>query len=645
MTISKDRIEKFQAGGGFMSFQPIPMTPPAPMQPVQTGPAQVDDNSGRILDDETFKSLLGKGVTNDVMQYQDQLQQASREYSRMTDIERNTARGLRLRSTLKGDIGTLTGLMRSREQFDTARDTATKNGSLGELAVTPRGMLVKDMTNGRLQEVGFDDYAKDLRSGDQRKYQALTNADVITERENNPSLVGDTKTINTLNESMGMDKIKDEIYKSLATISSNSQKVTGNKYLDVQNAKVAQAAQDLLGNAQQGVYDINSMESDSNNKAQLKMAMDTMWTDLSASAKSLLRARAVQQGAEGDDIEKLARQNAIMLMAPKESDDHQKSTISTYNHDMTVDKKGLGGLEAIGANEALISDDGTHMPITLNAGNSQKFVTYGTQIPGFFNQGKPVGKTSITNIDVVTGLGDLNSVYFGDLKVSKSKLDGIIYDGGKVAKVPVPYTTDKNGGIAPDLDMFNRMNKAKQELATIPPQSQTATVKESIYEKNNIPTDGQGNYTVPEKNFLMFSATANDKTVDGNAGTSNLVTNLSDGPDRRNAEYNYKQAYVYGGKEPVSANDLNRPEYSSRMLNLFPHPDVIQGMVFIPVTNDNIGARIIDGNSPNVNKFTTTTDYYNSSNMQNVDPPNMMERPNQVVPAYTLDALANYKPQ
>lgn len=646
MRINKDRVEKFQAGGGFMSFQPLPMVPTQQQQPMQAAaPTGAEDNGGRILDDDTFKALLGKGVTNDVMQYSAQLQQAEREYGRMSDIERNTSRGLRLRATLKGDIGTITGLMRAREQFDKARDSATVNESMGDLAVTNRGMLVKDMTTGRLQEVGYDDYAKDMRAGESRKYQALTNAQLLAERENNPSLVGDTQTLTALSNSVGMTKVKDEIYKALTSISSNSEKQTGNEYLDVQNEKMAAGVASLIGNAQQGVYDINSMESETDNKQQVAMAMRGLWDNLSGSAKSLLRARAVQDGVQGDDIEKLAKQNAIELLAPKESVQHEKSLVSTYNHDMTLDKRGMGGLAPIGANEALISKDAVHVPIQLNVGNNQKFTTFGAQIPGFFNQGKPVGQTSITNIDIVRGIGDMNSVYFGDQKVDKSKLDSVIYDGGKVVTVPIPYTTGPNGEIKPDLDLFSRLSKAKQELATIPIQAQSRTVKETIYHKNDIPTNEKGDDSVPQKNFLMFNATGNETTINGNK--SDLITNLSQGPNKKDAEYNYKQTYVYGGKDPKSENDRQRPEYKSHIFkpNSWVDPDVIQSMVFIHVIDDNQGARLLDGNSPSVNKFTTTTDFYHNVNMQNVDPNNLEERAPQTVPAYDINALANYKRQ
>jgi hypothetical protein len=643
MKISKSRVEKFQAGGGFMSFQPLPIQPPQQQPPMQGGisQGQTEDNGGRILDDETFKSLLGKGVTNDVMAYDQQLQQAEREYARMPDIEKNTARGQRLRMTLRGDLGTINGLMRGKEQFDDSVTRAKDNNSLGEFAVTYRGMVVKDLTTGKLQEVSYDQYAKDLHSGDDRKYQALTNAQLINERENNPNLVGDTKSFEALNTGVGMSKVKDEVLQVLTAISSSGDKTTRNQYLNIQNQQAAQGAQKLLGNAINGVYDVTSTDGDTNNSQQVKAAMQSMWTNLSTNAKSVLRARAATMGAQGDDIEKQAQANAMSLLSSKQSDVQEHSLDSKYDNDMTIAQKGGRETEGLGPMEALISDSGMHNAVVINPGGSQQFTTMGTTVPGFFQDGKPTGMTSITNIGLIKGLTDPNSVYIGDQKIDPNKLDAVVYDGGKVSKIPMPYTTGANGATAPDLDMFSRLSKAKQEVAALPASAQTTAVKESIYAKNSIPTDGKGGYAIPEKNFLTFLGYTNERALDkGGDANSPTLTNESQTDDKKTVEAMYKSQYLYNGKDSNSGTEADRPDYQRHLnpMTWLANPNVLKGMVYIPVTNDNAGARAIDGNSLTIPKSETNPNYYNQQNAQNIAPPTMMQnlQPNT---AYSIDNL------
>ena len=313
-------IKKYQGGGG-ISYRPLPFLQGA--QQEQSPQSQQQQQQEVGIDKDITKELLGKGVTNDIIAYSDMVNNAYTEYSTLDPIMRNSAYGRKLRNIMKGDIGTLGMLVRNKELLDTAAQQAVSNKAMDEVAITSFGVVVQDLESGHLKEVSHEDFANIINSKD-RKYRALTNAELLTQREYNKNLVGDVTSINALNSSIGMPVVKDEIWKVLQYVESNK---TENK----QAASMAKALSDAKENANKGIFDVEQMEVIESNKQQLEQAIESTWVNLSENSKSLLKTRAAMMGATGSQIDKVAKEFMISLLSPKQSTKIEKSTSEKFD--------------------------------------------------------------------------------------------------------------------------------------------------------------------------------------------------------------------------------------------------------------------------------------------------------------------------
>jgi len=625
MKINESRINKYQAGG-FMSYQPIPVVPEAASQPMeQTAPADAGQAAADgLLDPDIFKKMIGEGISNDVVAFQDTLTNAQAQYANMSEFERNGAKGKKLRGMMKGDLASLNMLFRNKKQFDDLITNVKSNAAAGELAVTTRGMIVKDMKTGRVGEVSHEDYAKDIKAGEARKYQALTNAELINEREYNKNLVGDEKSFEALNTAIGMTKIKDEVFQILSHVQASSSKVTGNKYLDATNEKLAKGYEKIVGMAQEGVYDITQMQSSEGNSEALKLAAKTMWTNLSENSRSVLKARAVARGADPAKIEEEALSFAISLLAPSEYHKTEQSTMIGYDKEATEARTGkvTGAKEAeVGYWQGINNSMGAMLPVTINEGSSYQFKALGSQAGGFMKDSNtPYGTTTVGNITQLSAVGDTNSVSFGGEILDKSVLDSLVYTNSKVINVDLPFVTE-GGKVKPDLEMAKRLGEVDTKVKALG-SAATAAARESIYRSNGIPTDGRGNYTIQKKAFMTFEALGNDRTIKN--ADPRFVTNTSNSKDADAIKQLYENTYVYDGKPTTKANKIDRPDWNPDTFNLtaWGAPNVLKSTVYIPISNDKEGARHVDGQGIEVPKSMVShqslTTFGNQNNTESV---------------------------
>ena len=208
----KINIQKLQAGG-YVTYQPVSTAAITPQQAPQAQSNSVGqsetDTPETYLDPAIMRRMLGKGITTDTMQYSQELQSAYQQYQYMNDFQKNSYQGRQIRMMLKGDLGQLNALVRSKQDFDNSIEVAKSNNALDELAATNSGMIVRDNDSGKITQVGFAEYAKN-----KNKYNALTNAQLAEQREYNQSLSGNSGVFSVLSGAVGMPKIQEEVYKA-----------------------------------------------------------------------------------------------------------------------------------------------------------------------------------------------------------------------------------------------------------------------------------------------------------------------------------------------------------------------------------------------------------------------------------------------
>ena len=621
MRIDENKIQKLQAGGQFAVYQPLPLQAPQAPTPQLQGQAS-QQAAAPAMDKSIITKLMGEGIANDVMAFSEGVNNAYSEYAGLSDFERGTSKGQRLREMMKGDIGTLNLLMRNKKEFDQSIEKVKSGDAYGELAITARGLVVKDLQTGRLSEVGHSDFAKDLMNGDKRRYQALTNAELINEREYNPSLVNDTQAINSLNSSVGMETIKKEVMSVLSGLGSDSDSKTKTSYLDSEDgANIQQAIQQIAGMSRKGVYKIEEMASNETNERQLKMAASAMWQNLSSNSRSLLKARAAANGAGPESIDDTAMTYALSLLNPSAKTSQVSKREVTYDESLSKDPKAAAGgpTGSLGYYESLTTKAANPTYVQIDAGDGNLLTAIGNVSGPLQHKGAPIGKSSLRNIPELRAAANFNNMYFGDNKVDPNFADAVVYNGDDAVNVELPYKKDKNGGAQPDFDMMPKYLGVVNKIKNIT----NVMAREKVIASEGFPSDGRGNISIPTKNFITFNAMVNDQAL----GTSNynkrFVKNVGS-----NLESEYERLYRYDNSLPDDKKDLKPQEYDRWFGARWTNPlDVLQGQVYIEAKMNPASSRMVDGKDIATDKSNNTSaglNQYNSLTRERQQQNNVM---------------------
>lgn len=586
----ENKIRKLQAGSMFPVYQPLPISPVTPSAP-QGGGAGASGGDESIINEDVLKQLMGEGLTNDVMAFSDNLQRAYTEYTNMSDIARSTQYGQHLRNIMRGDWGRLNHMRRNKQLMDEALSKIKSNNADSDFAVTPNGVVLKDLETGQVAEVSYSEYAENYRNNS--KYRMLTNAELVNEREYNPNLVNDINSLTILNNAVGMTKVKEEVLKILSDLGSEKKSMSTEQYLlygSEGDKEIASAAKQLIGDGLAGFYKVGRSESTEENLGNLKLAQETMWLNLSPNAKSLLRARALSNGADIDNLEEVAKQYAVSLLSPASST--SESIESRTDYDATMSKNaGIDGSEGgdsltgkIGYYERVAASDGDLSSYEIDMGDGNTLNMLSWNMGALQHEGKPLGMTPLREITEILNIGDTDNVFIGDVKVPKGNFNSLVYSGGSAQVMEVPVEFDpRTRTYAPDFDMMENYNKAVRELKT----TNVATERETIIRENGLnPTkDAEGNVIIGTETakFLVFDGMINSK---GNPDVSNsrLLKQVSS-----NEEKAYKSLYKYGnftnsGEQVVDATDYDG------WLNFDIGRNVYNGVVFVKL-NEGLGGR------------------------------------------------------
>lgn len=579
-------IRKLQSGG--LVYRPL--TENAEGQPDLAPQQQQAAQQPSGLDKDILKSMLGEGVTNDVMAYSETINNAFSEYSTLDPIMRNSAYGRSLVNTMKGDWAALNMLKRNKQILDRGAEQAKDQKALDEIAITSFGVVVQDNETGQLREVSHEDFANIINSGN-KKYRALTNAELLNEREYNRNLAGDTISLNSLSSSIGMPIVKEQIWKIL-------QYVNENKSSNTRIGNTARALGDLKANADKGIFDVEKMESIESNKQQMEEAVNATWLNMEENSKSLLKARAVILGAKPGEVDKVAKELMVSLLSPKSKTVVETKISEKYNEGATKSMYGdpAQPTAELGYWESFVEGLGSDKMIELNKGTSYSFVATGKVLGPFRSSaGATYGMKALSKMPELDSALDMDNVYIGNQKISRSSLSSLIYSGGKVEQMELPAVIDGEN-IRPDLDMAKRLGDAEKELAKKGGDKAAVTVKETIYSKHGIQTDGRGKPNVRIERFAMFTGLVN-KGVTDDADEDAMLRNISEGKLGDQAISTYENAYYEGaGKEERKALEKQYKD------------DIYQGTVFIPVSGSRFTTRYADKQNINIPKSATNLD-------------------------------------
>lgn len=556
----KPNIKKLQAGG-YLNYQPLPMIPQA--QPAQQADPTGTAPAGPALDPEILKKMLGEGITNDVMQYTEGIEAAYTQYASMSDAERSTYKGKQLRSMMSGNMGQLNALMRAKKQFDASIETSKANSALDELAVTDSGVVVKDVS-GKMNVISFSAYAQDNNS-QERKYTALTNAELITEREMNADLVGNSNIFSILNYGKGMEKVKEEVVKILSDVKASSEsRSVGGYDMNSEDATALQQA------AASGAFKIKEGQSIETNEPQLEKAKVIMWQTLSDSAKSVLKARAAQMVKDPNAVDETAMTLAVKLLEPS---GYRKTSVTS---DESYTKGGAGGkggktkYDKMGAIEMAFHGGSNEINLsTIGPAGGVRIDGFGNALPPSIYTDKDGHRTTLENNEKLKEISYLGQAFTmnGD---AVNPVNTVIT--GEAYYTELPVVMNSQGKLQVDEAGAKKYAEYKQEFDNLPENEQTEMKKSELKSK----------YGITGLNIRKLLV------ADAASYTDSWF-------DDRNEKY-YEEA---DGNTKDLVGNIVDPK--SKTVRSWSDNDLHKHLVFIPV-RDLSSARFADGNTVNANE-------------------------------------------
>lgn len=558
-----DRIKKYQAGG-YVSYQPLP----SPPQGGAVGPAnemadtEKPEKEDAYLDKTTLNKMLGEGITTDVMAYSDGLQQAYMQYSKMNDFQKNSYRGKQLRNMLKGDLGQLNALIRGKKTLDESINNAKSNGALEEFAVTSNGMVVKDVTTGKITTVSFQQFAADNNTKE-KKYEALTNTQLASEREFNKQLMGNTGVYAILNYGKGIEKVRDEILKSVAELGNTKRSVSNGAFEPSDREDVQQ----LIEAAKNGTFKVKSGESQESNSPQIEKAKMAMWMTLSDNSKNVLRARAATTVQNPGEIEKYAMTMAASLLDPM----LDTSSSKMYDESLSKGAKGANGGKP-GANdnidgyEAAWAGISNMTPLSQIGDQGVKIEGIGYRLPPSAYSDNENKRVPLQNAGKLNLVGKLAQAFVGNgdkVRANETMITGDAF------KTKMPVKIDENGNMKIDEDGAKRWAAFEKEFKSLPISEQTPMKESELRQKHNA-------VNLVIRDLIVAEATSYDEAYSVFSKRDKKYYQ-----DVNDSELNYFR----------EALDPDQKTHARNMVDYAAH----KHLIFIPA-NDIFTARQADGN-------------------------------------------------
>ena len=446
----KYKVRKL-AGGGLATFTPF-LPSPSAAPTGQQAEAKTEEETG-LTDKDLFKDLAGKGLTNDVNAFMDELSKI--ESDPMAFLNPSN------RNQVYKKIAVLNQLKNNKEAWDNALAVSKESGGLGEVAINSTGELYVRTKDG-LKTVDIDTYKNNTD-----KYNALTVSELMMARQYDPNLVMDTSVFSVANQAVGLQKISNHI-KDLMGILSEASTETERTYSKDQARQYLQAfgAKNPTEEEEKSMKLLNEIINtpgeyakvvleDKSKRQNIDKALKYIWTSLGQNAKLKLEASAVTSGYKSS-------KEYILDMLLSNTEPKTKSAITPVAETTVKGTSAEKGLESLTAFQ-MFHKDKLKDPLATFAFNDPQTSTL---FKGAIGAVGPL----MTKRDQTIGFGTINQILtehdynmlvdgtkasFGNKTIGAENLNNIIYDGQNAAKVYMPV--GENG--QPDFEGFQNFKE------------------------------------------------------------------------------------------------------------------------------------------------------------------------------------------
>ena len=434
----------------------------ASQQPVQQQQTKSDD--GKLKDKDLATMLKDiDGLPNDMAQIANSI---SDLYSLGSSglLPQQDMMNLYISSLLKVKIAGF-----NKNEYEEAYKRATENDGLSEIGIASDGrhVYVRDINDSKIKVVNVADFMKN-----QRKYQAITNGELLQIRANSPQMAFNNDILRVVENGIGMEKVQSMLKSQLVDLGKSKREGTIRAYVDDQ--RVIDGLEVIKELQQAGVpasVNLDGLyEGDFITESQKKQAEAVtmyLYKTLPKNAQTLLQIRSgnVKNPIQG------ACELIFELVNATTSDTitGKLEYKGAYNKDGTKASSSGTKDDSIDSNPyiSMIREQGgqENVPcVILTAGGTTGMRFYGTR----YSQLPRVNSDMSIDMLLSTGLQGIvqsrDGITFGDQEIGSDKLRDVLYDnqGGVVATLPCKI--NKNGNKVVNLEVLDKYSKVQEDL-------------------------------------------------------------------------------------------------------------------------------------------------------------------------------------
>lgn len=506
----------------------------------------------------------------------------------------------------------------NKVEFDKEVDQLKKDGALTDPAISTTGNLLYQKRDGSLGEVSVEQYLANKKS-----YTIISNDQFTKLRQYSSSMAFDTSYTNVLDNSMSIQKFDKLIDELKGSINSSSFKY--NTLVDTDRIKEGlqtisnlsqqekkQLFQYLTINgtsAKQGIYNIDI--SNKTNKQSVLAAIDyisqmmpknaMVWASYKtgesnpvlATKKLVTMALAGMISQETNYKIDYEGTREEFKSSKNKNDSNSGESKSTW---LTNVQNGYGG------------EDGKKI---YNEGSSVTFTANGTYYGGILDtKGNPL--TNITANDMlqktgISGISNVQSVYFGNQKLSTAQLSKVAIENNGMTYVILPCIK-QNGSVAPDFSMVKTFEDIVNDITNKYPNA-TPQQREQMITKKVAATPSL-------RELLTASGRLDNNKFSAFLLTDGLITDQYMNIDKKNEmvvrtedqnQIDYYKDVVKGDYD--NYDWYNPADWFGNYTHLY------KGTVYIPVTNNNpLSALLYSGEKPGSDVAKAKQDAYQKWN-------------------------------
>ena len=501
----KIKINKLQYGGGFYTAT---VNPVAAKPSQQTATQQASGQS--ILSDKMLEKLTENGMPSDVEMFYKQMQQfQSNDFSLGVD-----------KSSFYELQSLANRIIQNNKYMDEAVKRAETNGAIDDYAIDQTGFIYTADQKGQIKKIAFSDF-------DPSKNRALSINELIQYRRFSPDMAYDVDSVNTIGNSVGIDKINSYIIDIINKVGTASTKSQAFVELSSLLGKAAKEPSSAQKQALEGLSDVLNKQgldlfvkvTTEQKTANMKEALSYIYQMLPRNMQAVLEGTYLASGNKklsGTNYTYEIIKQALLTFTDQE-----------YNQTF-ADPKSLNGSDESGGSskshrlsaiEVLLNGDVNRTNWVLAKGEDSTGITFhdATVISGIPTLGNHPAGTVPLRMALDAGMGsflDYSQIYFGDQKVSSEALSKAIVGNNNSGVVYAPI--DSKGNL--DFSRRDAFEKAEKEIADNPNIYVTDQQKTLAHRNEGSPaTYKNGKLSTEDGNvgkFFVTMVTTSDDIVD-----------------------------------------------------------------------------------------------------------------------------------